>query len=199
MGLKEMSEELLKGAKAEATRIENEGENNGERMLEEASGKRKKILEDAQTEAETLAANEKNEEIAAAHLEAKRIVSQAKEKAIENSMKGILAATADARDKDYRTLLKKLISEGMHEVGKDAVVMTNKEDKKLAHSLGFKVAEEMVDCIGGAVVSSPDGRVVFNNTFEARFEERKERTRTLVHKILFGKEAKRRGAAKGEG
>jgi vacuolar-type H+-ATPase subunit E/Vma4 len=196
-----MSEELLKGAKAEATRIENEGKDNGERILGEASGKRKKILEDAKAEAETLAANEKNEEIAAAHLEAKRIVSRAKEKAIENSMKGILAATADARDKDYKTLLKKLISEGIHEVGKDAVVMTNKEDKKLAHSLGFHVSDEPVNCIGGAVVSSPDGRVVFNNTFEARFEGRRERMRTSVHKILFGKEAKpeRRGAAKGEG
>lgn len=187
MGIKEMAEEISRNAKAEASRIEKDAGAKGERMLAEASEKKKKLLEGAKAEAEAAAANERNEKIAAAHLEAKRIESRAKEKAIDAAMKGVLEATTHAREKNYKEHLKKLISEGIVEVGKDAVVRVNKEDKKLAHSLGFVVADEPIDCIGGALITSPDGKVVFDNTFEANFETRKERIRTEVHRLLFGK------------
>jgi V/A-type H+-transporting ATPase subunit E len=190
LGIKEMAEEIRKNAEAEAQKIRKEAREKGEGARSEASGKTKLLLEHAKAEAGAAAANEKNEKIAAAYLEAKRIVSRAKESAIGAVMEDVLKATAHARDKDYKALLKRLITEGMHEVGKDAVVRVNKEDHKLAHSLGFKVSAEPIECIGGAIIASPDGKVIFNNTFEAKFELGRERARTAAHKLLFGKGAK---------
>jgi vacuolar-type H+-ATPase subunit E/Vma4 len=182
-----MAEEILNKARSEAARIESDAEEKGAKILAEAKDKRKDALERAKNEAEAVAANEKNEKIAAAHLEAKRIVSHAKEGAIAASLSEVLEGTKLSREKDYKQLLKELIAQGVAEIGKDAIVKTNKGDQKLAHSLGFKVDEDAVDCIGGAVISSPDGKVVFNNTFEAKFLLSKERLRTLANDRLFGK------------
>jgi V/A-type H+/Na+-transporting ATPase subunit E len=196
LGLKEMSEEILDSARAEASRMEKEGEKQGKLILSEAEASRKKILENARVVAESTVESRRNEMIAAAHLEAGKTRSHAKETAIASSLQEILKATEKARDRSYRGLLKRLIEQGLEEVGKKAVVRVNKKDSKLAASLGFKVSDEPLDCIGGALVSSSDGRVIFNNTFEARFERRKESLRSAVHNSLFCGKTRGKGGGK---
>jgi len=68
------------------------------------------------------------------------------------------------------------------------VVYVNSEDSKLAKKMkGVKLAGSAIECAGGAIVTTQDGRIRIDNTFEANFEERKDEMRKHIFDLLFKK------------
>jgi len=58
------------------------------------------------------------------------------------------------------------------------------EDKEIAKNLGLKVTGN-VDASGGIILTSGDGQITLDNTFDGILERKKNRIRIKVGKLLF--------------
>lgn len=185
MGLTQLKNELIGDAKGQAKEISLETEKERKEIIKEAEKQKQAVLEQAEKEANTLVEDEKREQFAAIQLKAKRIVSEAKEETVNKNMGDVWTAFAKAsKDANYPRLLKRLIEEGLDALGDQAVVQVNNKDKTLAKKFAKKVSV-VSGLSGGAIVSSPDGRISINNSLEALFEERREDIRRMVFGQLF--------------
>ncbi len=190
MGLNDLKKEMRRKAEREAARLISEQKEKDDALLADARKEGRRVVEEAKKEVGLMVENEKNEQIAAARLQAKKIINDAKEDVVERALGQAFEELKKLRnEREYRALLASLIKEGTHEIGKDAVVYVKKNDAKLARGLGLgvKLVDKHIDCAGGALIESRDGRVRMDNTFEARFEEMKESLRKEVFTRIFGK------------
>jgi vacuolar-type H+-ATPase subunit E/Vma4 len=79
---------------------------------------------------------------------------------------------------------------------KDLVVQVNPKDSALlsedvlkrlskkAH-VELRLSEKTEDCVGGCIIQTADGKMIYNNTIDNRLEELKPTLRVEVAKILF--------------
>lgn len=107
-----------------------------------------------------------------------------------------LASSTDGPD--YGRVLKALVLEGVDFVGGDEFVVTaNPKDQQLLQSTIDSIARErgveikrsdsrLQGSVGGVVVSSADGFVTFDNTFEARMERLKPELRKQIAQLFTG-------------
>jgi vacuolar-type H+-ATPase subunit E/Vma4 len=167
----------------------------------EAEKIRTEILDRARRKAATL----RSKEVAGAHIEAKRILLRAREKAISKVFDAI-AHELEEIHKDcprYRSGLVNLAAEAVRAIEKaDVTVALGKDDEDLAgDGLGPEIAgrletlgvpgvniEIAVDPSfggGGCVARSKDSRIIFDNTFKRRLERMKPSLRsTIVSEVL---------------
>jgi len=97
---------------------------------------------------------------------------------------------------DYNRILKSLVLEGIDEVGgSDFVVTANSRDQQLLQLIISQISHERSvnivrsdtrtqNSVGGAVISSADGFVTFDNTFEARLERLKPELRKQIAQLF---------------
>ena len=52
----------------------------------------------------------------------------------------------------------------------------------------LKLADKTINCLGGCIVETSDGKISYDNTFEKRLERLKHILRIKVAIILFGEE-----------
>ncbi len=189
MGIEELREEIIEKTAEELNSIEGEQKKEEQRILHDAYAKKKEIEAQAKKSAKGRAESERNERIAAAKLKARKIVNSAKDEVVDSILqecwKDFVKIT---KQKSYSKLLRKLIEEGVSEVGKGAVVYTNSSGKKVAKKLrvkGVKIASKTIDCEGGAVISSKDGKVSVRSTLKDIFESRRDELRSAAYKEAF--------------
>ena len=185
----ELRKGLLDKARDEARAIAREAEGEASSLLRTANEHGNGILEAARLEAKELAKAERNEAIANAHLEAKRELAKAKGALVDSVERLVWAELLRASKGKvaYAKLLHKLIDGGRKALGGDeAIAHVRAEDRKLVGELkGVKLAREDIDCSGGAVVTSADGRVRIDNTFEALFEEKQDAMRIEIRNAVL--------------
>jgi len=163
-----------------------------------AAGERAEILAQARKEARTLIETErvKSEdeakgarvEVSAARLKAHRMAAEAREEVVRDviaEMRNELEELTET--KAYEKTFEKLVKEGAAEVGDDFVLHVRAKDRELAKRYG-PVGKEPITTMGGVIVSTKDGRVQANNTFEALLEEHEGEIKREVFAKLFGKE-----------
>jgi V/A-type H+-transporting ATPase subunit E len=167
----------------------------------------KQILDQAKEEAEAIrqarlervkaeARSEATSMLYSARLKSKNAVINAKEKVAERALADAEKRLQDLRSRpDYPAVLERLILEGLSRVSGKAVCHVDPEDKEVAASilarqgLDCEVVSDL-QCLGGAVISDPEGRVKIINTLEERLNRAREKLRMDVSGILFEEEAK---------
>jgi len=99
---------------------------------------------------------------------------------------------------EYNRILKSLVLEGIDEVGGNQFVVTaNGKDQQLLQLIVGQVSHEREisvvrsdsrtqNSVGGVVISSADGFVTFDNTFEARLERLKPELRKQIAQLFTG-------------
>jgi V/A-type H+-transporting ATPase subunit E len=96
-----------------------------------------------------------------------------------------------AREKSLTTL----IQGGVNAIGGDARVACSEKDSEVVSGVIKKMNsgstrlvldDKSLDTLGGVVLTSPDGTVKFDNTFEARLERSKALLRKQVAELLTG-------------
>lgn len=198
-------EMITRKAEKEANNILSEAKRRAERIVKDAEEKLKRSVEERVKK--TFAAVSREEirrKIAEAKLEAKRMILSAKEEAI----KKVLDATIEQLKKittteDYPRILEKLIYEaGKALGGGELIVELSKKDEELKSKLDWKKIVERIeedtgvkttikevnanlDCIGGVIVKSADGKFTFDNTFEERMNRIERRLRVIIARKLF--------------
>ncbi len=192
MPLDELREEILEKAKKDTYEILKEADSEAKKLLLEAKSESDGLVDKAREEAGKVIEREKSERLSAARLEAKMILADAREemiKAVEDEVWSRLEKIHKSRD--YEKLLEKWILEGVSAIGGEAIVYANKQDSKLVKKIvegmrGAAAANDSIDCAGGVLVTSGDGRVRVDATFSALFEEHNEFMRRVAYQQLFG-------------
>ena len=149
-----------------------------------------KILETSLKQAESV----KRQIVGAAELEARNSQLRSLEKAIEEVFELAAKEISSSSGAAHEKALAGLIQEGLDVIGAHARILCAAKDKKAVAAaikrLGPKekvsLDEEPIETIGGIVLTTSDGSVRFDNTFEARLERMRPTLRKEVAAILTG-------------
>lgn len=193
--LETLVERVLERARQEASAIVDRGAKAAEREIHRAreeSAARKDAAETALREAAERRIHAARAETEQAR---RRAVMNARQAAVESVFEEALRSLAHPGTQDERRqLLQGLVREGIRAVGAPAVrVRLNATDREVASAPDFPkeidgvaitVDETAIDTVGGPVVTDESGRVVFENTFEARLDRMREPLRRRVADTL---------------
>jgi len=118
---------------------------------------------------------------------------------IEDSVNEVFASAmtkaATAIPSEYEGAITRLITEGVEFIGARARVACRREDDRIVSavikslnrtSTNLTLEEKSLNTIGGVALTSPDGTVKFDNTFEARLERLRPMLRKEVANLLTG-------------
>ncbi len=148
-----------------------------------------KILEASVKQGESL----RRQIIGAAELEARNAQLKTLEKAVVEVFNAAMKELGEGSGPRYEASLTQLAKEGLEVIGPRARIYCRSEDmravsailRKLGGSQSKLVLEEKsIDTIGGVAMTSMDGSVRFDNTFEARLERMRPTLRMEVSAIL---------------
>lgn len=185
MGLEKITSSLLKEGEEEANKIVETAKWHVSKMLEEERAREKELRASAESEVKKILEDQKNERLAWARLEAKRVAAEAREDAIKKALDEIYDLAPSLRkSEEYATYLSKKVAEAVSEVGEGAVVHVVKGDKKLLSKIKAAVQEDL-DALGGAIVESADGKMRVDLRLETLFEMRSDELRRKLAEALF--------------
>jgi V/A-type H+-transporting ATPase subunit E len=138
-----------------------------------------KILGTSVKQAEVL----KRQVIGSAELESRNLQLRALEEAVNEVFAEAVKHLAELSPAQYEEALTKLVEEGIEIIGPKALISCNTNDKKLLTSAirklnkgGVKLTLDprAIETIGGVILTSHEGTVRFDNTFEARLERMRQ-------------------------
>ena len=161
-----------------------------ESVRKEPTGAVAKIIETGAKQAESA----KRQIIGTAELEARNSQLKSLEKAVNEVFETATRKVSASSGDQYEAAMGRLIQEGLDVIGPRAKVQCASKDrkvvaaaiKKLAGKENVSLEEEPIETMGGIIMSTPDGSVRFDNTFEARLERMTPILRKEVAAILTG-------------
>lgn len=190
MGIEKLTSSLLKEADDEAAKIIAAAEDHVKEMKAKERSKMTGMEKQAEQEVEKVLKDQKNERLAWARLEAKRITAEAKEDAINNAIEEIFDSLGDIRkSKEYKDFMSKSIPAAASELGSEKLtVHVLKDDKKLVPKLSKSCKIETdLDALGGAILETEDGKMRADLTLETLFELKRDDLRKMISAELFEK------------
>jgi len=200
-GLSSIAKEILEDAEKEAENLLRRAELQAEKILEKAEKKAEKRYKAILKEGKDKIKIEEQQAFTLFEIEVKNKMLQAKEKLVEEAFEKVLKRLREyVLTEDYRKCLLGLIAEASRRINLEKLMIefnerdrrriTEKDLLELSRKIGveFVKSEKTVDCIGGVIVKSPDGKITVDNTFENRLKTLKESLRAKIAKILFEEE-----------
>jgi len=131
--------------------------------------------------------------IGAAELEARNAQLKTLEKAVVEVFDAAVKELGEGSGARYEASLTRLAKEGLEAIGPGARVYCGSKDRRAVSAILRRLEdgrsklileEKSIDTIGGVVMTSMDGSVRFDNTFEARLERMRPTLRMEVSAIL---------------
>ena len=191
MSLETVVEDIRDEARARAEEVRTDGESRAEEVLEEAERDAEEVLEEAEREVERQVAQEREQKVSSAKLEAKQQRLEARREVLEDVRDEVETRVADIDGDGREELTRTLLEAATAEFDGDGTghVHGRADDEELLESVledfeGFEVGEP-VDCLGGVVVESDASRVRVNNTFDSVLEEVWEENLREISARLF--------------
>jgi len=202
MGIEKLKGSLLSEAQEDAQGIISAAEIQAKKMTEEESAKNANLRKEAEADVERMLGEQRNERLAWARLESKRVMSESKEDAVKEVLESFFDAMKDARKSgEYKKFLAKGVADALSELGSGCTIHIVKGDKAmLGAQKSAKIVEDL-DGLGGALVESSSGKMRIDLTLETQFDSRRDDIRKMIYERLFGTEAsesKKKPSGKGE-
>jgi len=149
-----------------------------------------KILETGEKQAESA----KRQMIGAAELDARNAQLRSLERAVNEAFDLATRQVSSETGASQEKALISLIQEGLDVLGPRASIECAAKDRRAVSSAIRKIGSKAklsqsdgeIDTMGGVVLTTPDGSVRFDNTFEARLERMRPTLRKEVAAILTG-------------
>ena len=200
---------VKKGLVAIASEILEDVQNESEKIIREAETKAKEILKQAKTEAEkrhadsVAEAKQKSEQEykktkSLTAIEIRNIHLQAKEEQLNSVFDEAVARLKKFVDsKNYSNYLLSFVEEAAKNIESDKLVIyVNSKDQNLFKTSQLEdlskkldkkltLSKETIECMGGCIVKTPDGKLSHDNTFENRLQVLKPNIRVKLEKMLF--------------
>jgi len=190
-------ENLLKSVEESALEKERELQTKAQKQAEEIRSAAKKQAEEIQgrtiQEAETSAAIERNKKLFLAKGAIKEQALKSREKVFEAAFEAAGQRLSRLRQDDtYPAVFRRLAEETISAIGESLfVIHVDQRDLDLCKNTlaAMKTSCEIradLECMGGLVVSSPDGHITISNTIESRLERVREHKRLEIYSVLAG-------------
>jgi vacuolar-type H+-ATPase subunit E/Vma4 len=188
MGLQSILEKIRASGTAQVQEIEENTQSQKFAVVAQARMEAHQIEEDARAAASAPALAERARILQRARLESLRLVGDVREELVDTALARTRERLASIRvDSSYPEVLHALTQEALAELASDKNVrlLADPRDKTLLEkildelNLVLPVSYEL-NCWGGLIARSEDGRVVVINTFESRLE----RATTFLHRHL---------------
>jgi vacuolar-type H+-ATPase subunit E/Vma4 len=187
MGIEKLTGSLVDEAQRESREIVKTAQWHVDKMVKEEKAKESLYKADAKSQVESRLAEQKNERLAWARLEAKRILAESKEDAISNSLEGFFEELKGIQKTTiYKAFLKRAVEDALAELGGKPIVHTVKGDLTISKIRGVKTVSDLSG-LGGAIVESSDSSVRIDLRMETIFELQRDALRKEVYGKLFGR------------
>jgi V/A-type H+-transporting ATPase subunit E len=185
-------EDIRDEARARAEEIRAEGQERADEIIAEAEADAEAIVEEREQAVERQIAQEREQAVSGAKLEAKQERLEARRDAlqtvrqqVETELGGL---SGDTREELTRALIEASAAE--FDEGSEVAVRGRAADEALLEEIvaeydGFSLGDEPVDCLGGVVVESETSRVRVDNTFDSLLDTVWENNLKDVSGILF--------------
>ncbi|MDD5336899.1 MAG: V-type ATP synthase subunit E family protein [Candidatus ainarchaeum sp.] len=148
-------------------------------------------VKSSEEEARKLVESERRERLSWAKLEAKRVLAEAREDAVNTAIEGLIdEIKAYSRTRDYAAKLRKSVSSVISEFQGKVVVHVRKADKNLISLPDASVSGD-ADILGGAIVESKDGKLRMDLSMEELLEANRDAVRKDIYAALFSEKKKR--------
>lgn len=196
--LSKMREALLDEAEREASQIIERAEKDAVALKEATEREAQQIVQDAVAQEEAIGRREARRKLAAADIEAARLVYTAREEILQQCFDGLHQALRDVPSQpDYSGILENLVKEAADSLQQSEIVLgVRPADRQLVNpdwcqSLGaqlgitVQVSSEPAHIDGGVFVSSQDGRLRFDQSFEALVLRHEETLRSIMAQQLW--------------
>lgn len=171
MGLDQVVEEIREEGQAEAEEIVAEAEEEAEAIRSEAEEKAQALEDEILGEAEEEAEAERQRILANAELEAKKKRLNAESDVLSSIRSRVESRLKTLSDDERADIIENLVEgSGANEFDEGAKAWARAEDRSILEKLGFEFEDE-IDCVGGAVIESPDGSIREDLRFDAILDE----------------------------
>ena len=196
MSLEQLVNEIEKNATLKANSIIEEAKKEKERIIKQSKLKAMEIEQQTKQNAIKFALAQQKEKLDAAQNEKERIIKQAKEEAVLAALNQVWEEFKKySKDKNYPKYLRKLAAMALEELGQsDTVFLCNEQDKKLLQKT-FKI-QQTIECSGGLIAQTKDGKILVDYTFENIFEQKKQALKNKIIQMLFSNEEETQAQAK---
>lgn len=187
MGIEKLTTSLLSEANKEAEEIVRSAEGHVKQMLDAEKQKSTGRISNAKKNVERALKDQRNERLAWARLEAKRLLAEAKEDAIKNSLEDFFQLLKGVRKSpEYKKFLKASVRQAVNDIGATKpVIRVCKGDGKIIGKIsGCKIKEDLTG-FGGAIVENKDGSMRVNLTLEMLIDSRRDVLRKHIYDGLF--------------
>ncbi len=185
--LDKLSQQIAKSAQEEAEGIVSAAHDAAAEAIRKAKSEAARKVARSAEEAKEAVSMSRAERMAAAKLEAKKMLASAREDAAEAALRTVWSELKHTRGgREYQKLLLALADAALEELGDaDGEVCANKEDAKWL--AGYKnLSKKSIECEGGCIAMSGDGKVRVDMTLESIFEAGQDQMRKKIYKALFG-------------
>ncbi|VVC03174.1 V-type ATP synthase subunit E [Candidatus Bilamarchaeum dharawalense] len=187
MGIEKLKGSLLTEANEDARKIIETAEAHVRKMVEEERSKASAMKSGAEKEVDGLLNDQKNERLAWARLESKRILAEAREDAIKSVLEEFFDALKNVKkNPEYKKFLGRAVADAATELDSPVTVHVLKGDKSLIPALKNAKIVEDLESLGGALVETNDGKIIIDLTLETLFESKRDEIRKQVYDRLFG-------------
>jgi vacuolar-type H+-ATPase subunit E/Vma4 len=185
MGIEKLKSSLLSEAQEDVRKISESAHAQAKSILDGEHSESAAMRKEAETEVARLLEEQRNERLAWARLESRRIASEAREDAIKNVLENFFGALKDARrSPQYRKFLGSAVAAAVRELGDGVTIQIARGDKSLLPEVkGAKVVEDLHG-LGGAIVESADRKFRIDLTLETLFEARRDEMRKRIYEGL---------------
>ncbi|MBI5046211.1 hypothetical protein HZC07_00570 [Candidatus Micrarchaeota archaeon] len=185
--MEKLQNSLLSEAHSEAERIVKSAQAQAKTILDEEHSKSQALLASAEAEVSKTLEEQKSERMAWARLESKRLLSAAKEDAIESVLEEFFGSLEKLKKSpEYKKFIKNSVDSAAKELGESVNVHILPSDKDLVlKSKSVSVVTDL-EGLGGVIVERSDGKVCVNRTLETLFETKRDEVRKQAYDRLFG-------------
>ncbi|MFA5108256.1 MAG: V-type ATP synthase subunit E [Candidatus Micrarchaeia archaeon] len=187
MGLENLVHEIDHASKNRASAIIDDAQKEAEHIVSSASDAAKKSIESAKKQATDFSKSESAERLATAQTEAQKAISDAKDEAVNQCVARVWEHYSAARKRaGYAKNMRRWADLALEELSlPGAVLRCAAVDKQILSSAGFKVSITPLECSGGVIAESKDGKVMVDCTLESLFEQKKESLAKTIYSKLF--------------
>jgi vacuolar-type H+-ATPase subunit E/Vma4 len=185
MSEEKIIEQIKKDSQKIKKQILKEAEIQASDIIKESTDKAKKEAEKMILNGHKQSESIKKILISKANQDAKSRSIIAKETIIEKCFEKAQIKLSKLGKKEYEILVTKLIKQGSKKLGDNCTVKISKDiDKTIVKKLGMKVTDK-VYATGGIILTSSNGKIILDNTFDGILGREKDRIRIKVGKLLF--------------
>lgn len=186
MSLKKLCAEIEQNSRKDAAKTIKDARKEAKQIITDAEEKASELVESEKKQAKQFSDTEAQSRITATQLEANKILSDARDEAVRQSIDQVWSYYSKLSQRSgYKTQLKAWAKKAIDELEMPgAVIRCREKDRSILRSARFKVGQPL-DCAGGLRAESKDGKVIVDYTLEAQFESRREEIARTIHSNLF--------------